>query len=118
MIDWEAAFDPSELLDYVMDFQGGTDPLLEAGEKIASYTLNVTAPAAALGLEISTDPAYAAGLQMADTRIKLWLQIDPAFQAAPVFSEGATLGVEATITTTNVPPRIRQRTFNLHVRQL
>lgn len=117
-IDWEAALDPSEVLDFEMDFGGGPDPVLEAGEEIASYTLAVTAEAALLGLEIKSGGGYDPALSVGNRSIILWLQVDPLKASDPAFDdEGTALGVVATVVTDATPARTRQRTFNVTVKQ-
>ena len=49
----------------------------------------------------------------------MWFDFDVGTQADPAFDgNGATLAMELTVTTDNVPPRKRQRTITLGVLQL
>lgn len=118
MTEWEETLDPAERLDFVMQFAAGDEPVLEPGETISTYTLGVTAEAAALGLTIETAGAYAAELLAGSTDIKLWLSVAAPFQENEAFTQGLPLGVVATITTTSNPARRRQRTFLVKVQQL
>lgn len=117
-IDWEGELDPSEVLDFEMDFAGGTDPVLEAGETIASFTLALTAEAALYGLQIKSGGGYDPALSGGDTLIIVWLDVDPLEAGNAAFDEdGIKLGVVATIVTDSTPARTRQRTFNVTVKQ-
>lgn len=116
--DWEQQLDPAERLDYIMDFAGGDEPVLAEAETIASYSLAVTAQGALYGLTIESDAPYAPALAGGSTQIKLWLSVDVDEQSNPLFSSGLTLGVVATIVTSSVPARRRERTFNVEVKQL
>ena len=118
MILWQGKLDPAEKLDYVMNFSGGADPLLETGEAIDSWALAVTAPAAALGLEIVESFPYAPWLSEAGDEITLWLNVAPEFQQNAAYLTGVVLGIEVTIVTTSSPARTRQRTFGVEVKQL
>lgn len=117
-IDWEGELDPSEVLDFEMDFAGGTDSVLEAGETIASFSLALTAEAALYGLRIKTGGGYTAALSAGNTAIIIWLDVDPLEAGNAAFDEGIKLGVMATIVTDSSPARTRQRTFNVTVKQL
>ena len=131
MVDWQGALDPAEKLDFIADFTAATlganeAPVLAPGELIASYSLAVTAEAAALGLTIEEGAPYGPGLVALDanleevagaTAIKLWLSVAPAFQSNPAFESGVKLGVVATIITDSVPQRTRERTYNVEVKQ-
>lgn len=118
MILWQGKLDPAERLDFIMNFSGGADPLLEPDEAIDSWSLAVTAPAAALGLEIVEEFPYSPWLNVAGDEITLWLNVAPDFQEANAFVAGVVLGIEVSIVTTSSPPRTRQRTFGVEVKQL
>lgn len=117
-VSWEGELDPSETLDFRMDFQGGDDPVLDVGEEIASFSLAVTAEAALHGLTILNAGDYAPAVDETGTQIVLWLEVDDDEQDNVAFVDGVTLGVEGTIVTTSTPARTRQRTFNVTVKQL
>ena len=112
--------DPADVVDFAVGItQGAADadppPVLLDGEEVASFSLTLTAEAVAVGLEIRRDGAYPAPL-VVDRVVTFWLGVAPAMQGLTVFSgAGATLGIELTITTTSVPPRIKQRTITVTV---
>lgn len=117
-VEWEGQLDPGERLDFVADFALGDNPVLADGETIASFSLAVTAAAAALGLTIEQEGEYAPALVNADTAIQLWLTVAPEMQNDEAFAAGVSLGVVATIQTNSVPPRTRERTYLAQVAQL
>lgn len=121
-VEWEGNLDPSETLDFRMDFYDESLPeierVLDLGEEIASFEVAPTPEAVLLGLTIRDDGLYAPTLDETATKIILWLEVDPADQGNPDFVDGLVLGVEGTIVTSSTPPRTRQRTFNVTVRQL
>jgi len=114
----EAEMDPSEILDFDLDFASAAKPVLEAGETIASFTLATTAEAAAHGLQIKSGSPYDPALTSANTVIRAWLQVNPAEVNNAAFVDGIALGIEATIITNASPARTRQRTFEVTVKQL
>lgn len=114
---WEGQLDPAEKLDFEADFGGGEKPVLEEDETIASYSLAVTAEAAALGLQIESAPPYASSLVAGSKAVKLWLSVDPLEQENSLFTAGVQLGIEVTIVTSSSPARTRQRTWNVEVKQ-
>lgn len=118
MTEWEENLDPAERIEFVMEFASGVAPVLGVGETISSYSLAVTAEAAALGLTIETGAPYAASLEPNGTDIKLWLSVSAPFQDNAAFTPGIQLGVVATINTSSTPSRRRQRTFLVTVKQL
>jgi hypothetical protein len=113
-VAWPAAMDPAEVLDFVMDMAG----VLDDGEGIAAFTLAMSAEGAATGLAIQTgagrDP-----LRIEDDRaIRLWLGVAAPVQSHPAFAgDGTRFGIEVRIVTDSNPPRTRERTFALTVRQ-
>lgn len=117
-VTFKGAMDPAERLDFLMQFFSGSSPVLDDGELIDTYSLAVTAEAAAYGLQIETVAPYNALLSPDKQNIKVWLTVDPTEQGNPDFADGVELGVEATIITDANPPRRRQRTFNVKVMQL
>lgn len=123
MVQFEGKLDPAEVLDFVMDFGGGVLPVLDVdnGEQIDEATLElaVTAEAAAFGLEIVDDDIdYAPDVITVGKQIRLYLRVNPSFQADPAFDSGIALGVTATFDTTSTPARTRERTFLVEVVQL
>jgi len=116
-IAWEGKLDPSEILDFEMNFADADAPLLEPGETISTFSLALTPEAAAYGLQIKSGGGYDAALSGGNTRISLWLQVQLAYQSDPDFVDGVSVGVEATIVTDSVPSRTRQRTFIVEVIQ-
>jgi len=117
-ISWEGEMDPSEVLDFEMDWASGAEPVLLSGEEIASFSLALTASAAAHGLQIKSGGAYDPVRSVGNTTLLLWLQVDPAEVNNTAFIEGIALGVEATIVTNSSPARTRQRTWEVTVKQL
>lgn len=108
------ALDPNELLDYSIDCSG----VLESGEAIAAYTVELLPEAVALGLTISEDEARAIALVNDDTAIRLWFLIDEDFRDDPAFDgTGRSLPMLVSITTTSTPSRERQGTVLLKVAQ-
>jgi hypothetical protein len=108
--------DPTDRLDWLTTLDG-PEGILETGETIASYTLTVTAEAAALGLEIGT--ATYAPTNPTNVSIKFWLECNSSFQNNAAFNaDGLALGVELTVITSSTPPRRRQRTLAWMVKQL
>lgn len=110
-VKWKAMLDPSDKADFYADFAGGNDPVLEPGEKIAEYDIAVTAKAAQFGLTFDEAGPYAHQKVNDDTAVKMWLSIDEEYRASADFCAGIDLGVEVTITTDSVPPRVWQRTW-------
>lgn len=109
------AHDPYDRVDYLLNLDGITG-ILENGEAVASYTISVTAEAAALGLTVSTG-AWAPS-QPSGAQILFWLEVDSGFQSNAAFDgEGVDLGVEISVTSDSVPARRRQRTCAIRVAQ-
>lgn len=107
--------DPHEELDWVAPCA----PLLELGEQIDSFTVDLLPEAAALGLTVMSGSGRDIGLAENDTAIRMWLTIDDAFVANGSFEgTGTALGMEMTIVTNSTPPRTRNRTFAVQVAQL
>ena len=120
---WLDAMDPADLIDY----EANMEPLLETAESINTFTVALMPEAVLLGVEIATglvdggnrDPAKVTGTGGAvDKRIKIWMNVLPANREDPIFDGvGVDVGVVFTITTNSAPPRRRQRTYKLTVRQ-
>lgn len=117
---WEAELDPSDLRDFYADFgesdADGNPPVLAVGEKIDTYTVLPSEKAAEFGLEVAQSGAYAHSKTNEDRTIKMWLSVTEANRGACDFDQGIALGVEVSITTDSVPPRIFQRTWTVIVR--
>jgi hypothetical protein len=110
-----AEMDPTDIVDYVAQMGSGSNPLLESGESIDTYTLALGAEATALGLTIGADD-YAPVLNGAD--LKFWLSVDEEYQTNPAYDgAGAQLPLILTVITDNTPPRRRQRTMVVTVAQ-
>jgi len=115
---WDQPMDPTDLIDYVAHF-GGTAPLLEEGETIASFIVAMMPEAVLLGVEVNDDPGRQPTIINAGKSIQLWFSVDPLEQEASDFAgAGANVGVVFTLTTSSSPFRRRQRTFRLTVAQL
>lgn len=115
--DWKPKLDPSDHLDYVAEFATGNKPVLETGEKIATYSLELSAAAIEAGLVVDTAGEFAHEKIDDDKSVKLWLSVDEAKRNDPRFVRGLKLGVIITIETDSMPPRTRQRTWNVTVVQ-
>lgn len=108
--------DPADLADYEAEFT------LETGTQIGSYTIAMMPEAALVGLAVRADMTYAPvvvnGTGGSNNTVRLWLDVDPAYREDTTYSgEGTTFGVVITATTNSVPPRRKQRTFTVTVRQ-
>ena len=120
--EWTQPFDPWDRKEYVAEFDttadGASGPVLEAGEEITSYTIEVSAEAAALGVEISTDTGYEDSLLAGNQQIEVWFEVDEAFRENAAFAgAGMQVGVEFTINTNSSPSRRHQKTYVLKVAQ-
>jgi hypothetical protein len=101
------------VLDFVFDLAG----VLEAGEAIDDFALTMSAEGAALGLAIDTGARAPMTIE-GDRAVQLWFGVAPAMQGDAAFAgDGIAVGIELRATTTASPPRIRERTFALTVRQ-
>ncbi|MFC3711277.1 hypothetical protein ACFOMD_01760 [Sphingoaurantiacus capsulatus] len=108
------AMDPSEVLDFVFDFAA----LLEPGEVIDDFALTMSAEGAALGLSVLEAPDRGATLIEGDRAVRLWVGVEPGAQNDAAFAgDGLQVGIELRATTNSEPPRTRERTFALTVRQ-
>ena len=107
------AMDPAEVLDFVFDLGG----VLETGEAIEDFVLTMSPEAAALGVAI--DDGARAPLRIEDNRaVQLWFSVATAMQGDAAFAgDGIAVGIELRATTTASPPRVRERTFALTLRQ-
>lgn len=112
--------EPKDLLDFYIAISQGTaeGDILQPGEDVASYTLALPLEASAAGLTIvekeTENGKYAT--RLADRVLAFWLNIMPAQQGSTAFDgQGVSLPIEFTFTTTNTPPRIKQRTFKIRV---
>lgn len=111
--------DPADLLDYEVELlqSASTTALLEPGEAVASFTVALTVEAIEAGLRLKATGGYQTIL-LGGNVVKFWVDVDPLMRDDPRFGgAGVQLGVEITVTTTNVPPRIRQRTTVIQVAQ-
>jgi hypothetical protein len=109
--------DPHEKLDWRVSFY----LTVEDGEVIATgtWTLEVLAEGAALGLTIMTGDGRDPALTSDSIGILFWLEIDALFQDDASFDEGGLdLPMRVTFNTDAAPSRTRQRTFLVHVEQL
>lgn len=110
---WEQPLDPSEQLDFEMDFT----TLLEDGETIVpdDWSVAPTPSAAEAGLVVEEGDDYRAQL-LENSRIVVWLSIAQAKRADRLFSgSGRRLGVIANFATSSSPARRRQREFQVKV---
>jgi hypothetical protein len=97
--------DPSDIKDWTIDVAG----LLQAGEAVASWTLDRSVEAIAAGLLLPTTGGYSKTL--AGNKITYWTQVDPAQQSNAAFDgAGISLPLLLTITTNSSPARVHQKT--------
>ena len=114
--EFKVPMDPAELLDFEIKLRDSPQ-LLEVDEQYTDWTLTLYPEAAALGLQILVDPPYAPVTD--GINITGWFQVLEADQENPIFDgDGVKMDMELSITTDNVPPRKRQRTLRLTVKQL
>ena len=103
--------DPASLLEWPIVFGG----MLEDGELVDSYTLTMSAEAAALGLEIATGdhaPTWSG------TDLIVWFRINPLLQDDPAFDgAGSALAMTLWFRTDQTPYRERELTLYLEVAQ-
>jgi hypothetical protein len=109
--------DPSDVVDFAVQLSRGSDPAdaLQAGEDVASYVLEASETALSAGLIVHSSapraPAYG------DLTVGFWLSVEPSLQTAAMFDNGGVVvGVRLTVVTTASPPRTKQMTFLLNVR--
>ena len=110
---WEQPLDPSEQLDFEMDFTG----LLEDEETIVpeGWSVMPTASAEEAGLVVAHGGRYSP-LLLEGNRIVLWLSIAEDKRADRLFTgAGRRLGVVANFATSTNPSRRRQREFQVKV---
>lgn len=112
---FEASMDPADEVDWVLDFSD----LLEPGEQVLVYTLELMAEAIALGLEIMTGGDRDHQLIESDTALLFWLRVADGYKLNVAFDGqgGTTLPIVVTIITNSVPARTRQRTALVRVVQ-
>lgn len=98
---WPLPFDPSDHLEYAMDFG-----FLLGAAKIASIErLTVSEVGASHGLQIDVDPEFPVLIDSeAGQKIQFWLLIDPAFETNSIFAGfGTKMGISALIMTDSNP---------------
>ena len=108
---WTESMDPYDIVDYSVDCSN----MLETGETIASFSLNILAEASVLGLQIKLTDGY--NSELIGNTVRMWLTVLPAEQANPAFDGGAILPIELVINTNSTPPRRKQRTLGVKVIQ-
>ena len=120
----EQPLDPGDTLDFYAALSVGAQdvspaPMLLTGETVAGLVVAVSSEAAAVGLKIMSGSGYPAPAINSSNVISFWLSVDAAMRSSTVFNDGGILlGVELTITTNNNPPRIKNRTLAVLVKQL
>lgn len=119
---WTQPFDPWDRKEYVAEFDttatGASGPVLTEDEEIVSYTIEVSAEAAALGVEISTALGYEDELLAGNKQIQVWFEVDEAFRENAAFAgTGTYVAIEFTIVTNSSPARRHQKTYVLQVAQ-
>lgn len=111
--------DPADVADFGIAFlrDGSRHAVLESDESIASFTLKLSQRAVEAGLIVKQDDVYPAPF-VADNVVRFWLAVEPARQDNPEFRhKGLTLPLELTFTTNGTPPRTKQRTVTVTVRE-
>lgn len=109
-LKWLQALNPGDEVDYTFDLAGN---LLETGETVQSWSLTPSAASLAAGLILGSGQ-YTSSLT--GTVLKFWFSIDPAHVSDTDFDgTGVWLDMTLEVTTTNAPPRIRNRTLLLRV---
>ncbi|MBO9380228.1 hypothetical protein GG804_26025 [Sphingomonas histidinilytica] len=121
-IQWPEPMDPADIVDWIADLSTMLE--LSKGETAQSYVIELSPEAIDAGLLIMTgdgrDHRLITGEEgwIDNTAILLWLKVDPASQADPLFDgSGTSFPVEVTFVTNSVPSRTRQRTYVLRVAQ-
>jgi hypothetical protein len=114
-VAFDSSADPYDLVEWVAEAAG---KILETGESIAAFTLNLHSDAIALGVSIKNTGAYAPGLVDANKSIQFWLEVDPSFRDDPAFDLGLKVAIIVSIDTDSVPARRRQRTWVATLEQL
>jgi hypothetical protein len=109
---FEGDMDPRDIVDYVSEF----DELLESSELIASFLVETTPEAAALGFEISS--TFPPSLEPGGQNIIYWVGVNDANQEDLVWCDGGELIPVVITIETSIVPRRYQRTFLIPVRQL
>jgi hypothetical protein len=107
--------DPSDIVDFSFTLSQGDvgTEMLASTESVASYTLALRPEAVAAGLQLQTSAPY--GTTLIANVLRFWVSIASAHVADAGWDAGVDLGIEFTITTTNVPPRVRQKTLVITV---
>lgn len=104
--------DPTDVLDYVADFS----QLLQSGETITGFVIELGANALARGVEVLGSPAPA--LINSNMALLFWLSVDIANQEDDIWCDnGVAIYITITLNTTT-SPRAYQRTFSLIIKQL
>lgn len=101
---WPESIDSADVLDFEID----CSDLLETGESISSYSVEIPAESSLFGLVLGTGTRAPT---INGKIIKIWLSC-----TTPV-AETVTLPVETTIVTDSSPQRTRQRTAGIKVEQ-
>lgn len=121
-IQWPEPMDPAEELEWIADLSSMLE--MAKGETAQSYTIELSPEAVDAGLSIMVDAGREHRLITSEadwpdnTAILLWLKVDPASQADPMFAGGGTaFPIEVTFLTSSVPSRKRQRTYVLRIAQ-
>jgi hypothetical protein len=113
VINPDDPMDPADEVDFLIQTAG----MLEGGEIVASYTLTLLAEASALGLQIMTGAGYDAHV-VNQRDIMFFLKVLGQFQDNDAYDDtGATLPMVVTVVTNSIPPRKRQRTVAVKVKQ-
>jgi len=107
---WSDQLDPSDVDFLTLD----CSPFLLLGEKVTSFSINILADAALLGLSMGTN-AYQS--RIVENSIVFWPVISGNMQNNAAFIQGAYMPLEFTINTDFSPSRKIQRTAAFRVVQ-
>jgi hypothetical protein len=121
-LKWTQPLNPKDEVEYTFDMAGR---ILETGETVDAWTLTFSDASIAAGLVEGTgEYATALGaivngefqIDPNGTILRIWFSIDPTHQNDSAFDEaGIWLDMNVHVTTTNDPPRIRDRTLLLRI---
>ncbi len=108
--------DPADIEIMQVTLQQGLDQILAPSEGVSSFTLGLTAEAAAAGLQIDTTGGRTTTLT--GLVLTFWVSVSVGHQSDPLFDgSGTALGLLLTITTNGSPARVKQKTIAITVAQ-
>lgn len=110
--------DPNEVKDFTTGISQGADvtDLLDPGESVQTFTLIPQQEATDAGFRIKSGSGYPVPT-FVGLNLTFWCEIADGFKTRDEWFGGERMALELTIVTNNSPPRIRQRTFAITVKQ-